>query len=150
MRTLFTLLAIILASTSFAQLQMKQSSPKVVIGTIKAGGVLHQELSYRLDGDKDTVYTLMYKNVQYRTLSDYESVSFNSDGNTLEELYKVMKSVFSSENAKNKEFKVQFTLGETDVIVSNFRQMGITTAMFYTKDGYTFIGEKQLDKLFGK
>lgn len=150
MRTLFTLVAVLITSVSFAQLQVKQTSPKQVIGNIKAGGVLHCELAYRIDGDMDTVYTIMFKDAGYSALVDYKSVSFNSDGNTLNELYNVIKSVFSEENKKNKDYKVQFTLGDTDVIVSNWRSMGITGAMFFTKGGYTVIGEKQLDKLFGK
>ena len=152
MKHLFLFLfAITLTATSFSQLQVKESpKPKTVIGNYKAGGTTHYELSYKLDEDKDTVYTLLFKNAAYRYAVDYEAITFNSDGNTLNELYKVLKSVFSPDNIKDKNYRVSFTLGETEVIVSNYRLMGITSAMFYTDRGHTFIGEKQLDKLFGK
>lgn len=148
----FIILAImlsILKLTSYSQIQVRQSSPQVEVGKVSYMGNFHSELSYNVLDD-DTTYTLMYRNSEFKTLVDVESIKFSSVGNTYNTLYDLIKSVYSPENVKNKDYKVEFRLGETEVIVSNVRMMGITTAMFFTTKGYFYITEKQLDRLFGK
>lgn len=144
--SIFTFIAV----SSFSQIQVNKIEPANVVGRIKSVGSLVAEITYRIQEDKDTLYTLLYRNSEYSTLVDYQSVKFSSEGNTLNELYKIMKSVFADENKKNKDYKVSFKLGETEVIVSNFRMMGVTNAMFFTRKGHFFISDKQLEKLFGK
>jgi hypothetical protein len=152
MRQIITLFAVLFASISFAQIQVSQVHTKAeehVVGSLKPAGYFHSELTYRIE-DKDTIYTLMYRNAKYSQIRDYKSLKFSGEDNTLNQLYDVIKSVFSDENKKNKDFKVELKLGETQVIISNFKTMGITSAMFFTSDGYFYLTEKQLDKLFGK
>ena len=139
--------ALLLVSvTGYGQIEMRPELKKIEIGSIKTP---RAEL-YGTVVDGDTTYTLMYKNAAYQTLTDFQSVSFSNDENTLGTLYDILKSVFKEENKKNKDYKVQFKLGETEVIVSNYRSMGMTAAMFFTTRGHTFFSEKQVDKLFGK
>ena len=149
-----SLLLIICVITSpmitFSQIsEAKKVEPQKVIGTIKSVGMTQHELSYRIN-EGDTLYTLMYRNADYKYITEFEFVNFSGEDNTLDKLYDILKSVFSEENKKNKEYQVKFKLGEKDVIVSNFRTMGVTSVMFFTHDGHCFWTEKQIDKLFGK
>jgi hypothetical protein len=132
-----------------AQIEIKETLPKFTVGTYKAGGVMHTELSYRIT-DKDTVYTLIYKNAKYSSLVDYKSISFNSDNNTLQTFYNLLKSFFSNEHKKDKDYKVSFKIGDTNVTASNFRTMGITGVTLFTPEGYITMNERMVDKTFGK
>ena len=118
------------------------------MGTIKVVGSIQAQLYYRIV-EEDTLYTLLFRNQEYQQLVDYSSVTFSAEDNTLKKLYDILKSVFTEENKKNKEYKVKLKLGETEVIISNFRIMGGTSVMFFTSDGYITLTEKQVDKLFG-
>jgi predicted peroxiredoxin len=132
-----------------AQIELRKPEQKKVVGQIKMMGTTEQSLSYVVI-DEDTVYYFLFRNQEYKHLIDYSSVEFSGQDNTLEKLYKILLSVFSDENIKNKEYKVNFKLGNTEVIVSSWRMMGITAAMFFTNDGYCYLTEKQIKKLFGR
>ena len=149
MKQLLIAFVLLLSFQSFAQLQVKKASPATKIGSVNSGGRFLAELSYKVE-EGDTTYTLMYRNCEYKQILSIESVKFNSEGGTVEQLYTILKSVFSDENKKNKEYKVELRLGDTDVIISNFRMMGVSSAMFSTTKGYVYLTEGQLDKLFGK
>ena len=68
-----------------------KSSPKVsTISSAKQGGQLIAELTYRIDtsgNSKDTVYSIMFRNAEYKSIIDYKSVVFNGEGSTLTDLY---------------------------------------------------------------
>ena len=143
---LFTVMLTSVAGRS--QIEIKKKEPKVIMGTIKVVGSIQAQLYYRIV-EEDTLYTLLFRNQEYQQLVDYSSVTFSAEDNTLKKLYDILKSVFTEENKKNKEYKVKLKLGETEVIISNFRIMGGTSVMFFTSDGYITLTEKQVDKLFG-
>lgn len=123
-----------------AQIEVKPSSTKFTVGKIKT-----VEL-YGLIIDKDTSYVIMYYSAKYKTITDIRSISFKDNDSTIENLYKTLSSFFTDENRDNKEYKVEFKLGETNVIVSNMKP----SIMFWTPEGYFFLTEKQLKNLFGK
>lgn len=151
-RYFLTLTWFILVLNANAQIVMADSATttKTTIGKAKRGGVTIAELYYIGGGDIDTTYVIMYSNAKYTTISDYNSILFNGGEDVLNQLYGVIKSVYAEENKKNKEYKKQFMLGKDDVIVSNYRMMGTTSAMIWTDGGYFYLTEKELDKLFGK
>jgi hypothetical protein len=128
--------------------EVKKLPEPVKIGEVKRAGSFVVNLSYRVEGS-DTTYTLMYRDQQYSSLIEIESVTFSGIDNTLDKLYRVFKSVFSDENKRNGEYKVQFRLGGEDVIVSNYIAAGKPSAFFHA-DGYFALWEKEVDKLFGK
>lgn len=146
MKISILIFSLFISSVAFCQIEVKTSPKKFTVGTIKRTGTeLFGEVI-----DNDTTYVLMYRNAEYQHIIDFRSISFTNEDNTLEQFYKLLKSVFLDENVKNKEYKVEFKLGDKDVSVSNFRMMGTSQSMFVTPRGYALFNEKEIDKLFGK
>ncbi len=132
-----------------AQIEIKKETAPVYIGKVKAGYISKAELFYKIIDD-DTVYTLMFKNEQYKTLVDYEYISFSNQDGTLQKLYELFKTVFTDENKKNKDYQVKFTLGESSALISNWRLFGNTSAYFSNSKGYCVLTENNIELLFGK
>lgn len=149
MKYIFIITLSLIHLTSTAQIEMKKPVDRKVIGTVKQSGRFVADLAYYLN-DNDTTYSIMYINKAYNYITDAESIMFSSENNTLSKLYEVLKTVFSKENEKNKDYKLQFSLGTTDVTVSNYRALGQTWAQIYTRTGFFYLSEKQLETLFGK
>ncbi len=123
--------------------------PTVTVGKIAPLGGFVAELSYQVNNG-DTAYTLSFNDASYTQINSIENVRFSGGESTINELYKAFKSVFLSENKKNKDYMVHFTLGKDVVAISNTKSMGITSAMFLIRQAYFTLTEKQVDKLFGK
>lgn len=147
MKYVFTLIILIFATTVQAQIEVKKSQEKFIVGNYKATG---SELVGLIDEYKDTTYLLVFRNARYKTIFDFQMVGFKNEGNTLEVFYTLLKSVYLDENIKNKDYNVKFKLGGIDVSVSTVRISGITSAMFFTPKGYAMFSEKEIDKIFGK
>lgn len=144
------ILICIFTNSSSAQISAITPVEKpTVVGLVKSGGYTLGELSYTLD-EGDSLYTLKYYNREYKQLVDYQYIRFSADQEVLNTLYNALKSVFLPENAKNKDYKLEFKLGETIIIVGTYRSMGITMASLFALKGWTYYTEKQVDKLFGK
>lgn len=133
---------------SYGQIEMKESPKVFVIGSVKPGARTIAELT-RTVIDSDTAYGLTFSNAKYTTLSDYKTVIFRGS-ETIDQLYNLMKTVFTDENKKNKDYKIDFKLGDNDVSIMNYRVMGITSMWFWSDGAYFYLSEKQVDKLFGK
>ena len=148
-KLIILIISLFVGTSSFSQIQLQGSGPtKVLIGKCKNGMYTQAELSYSLI-DNDTVYTLVYLNAKYTTLTDYVTLTFSEEGGTKNQLYGLFKSFFSEENKKNKEYKQSFKLGNEQVIASNYRALGVTSVMLYTIRGYCYLTESQIEKLFG-
>lgn len=115
-------------------------------------GAFIAQLSYTInpDGDKDTVYTIRFRNYRYKVISETFQVQFSGEGGSLDSLYSLMKSVFAEENKNNKDYSVSVTLGKEIIALSNYRTLGTTLVMFQTQDGYGLLKESQVEKLFVK
>jgi hypothetical protein len=144
-----TLIAVI---NSFGQVQIIEvdKNQSVTVGKLKSGFAFIADLEYKLD-DKDTVYTLSFQDNRFTQITSIKSVSFNSDGDALNSVYSIFKSVFKDENKKNKDYNVTFNLGQKTVQVINSRMMGITYVRLLVDNSYSIpLLESQVDKLFGK
>jgi hypothetical protein len=115
------------------------------IGKCKNGAYTQAEITFK-PTKEDTVFRFTYLNAKYSTLNDYQTITFNSEGNTLSSFYSVLKDMFSKQKGSEQSFK----LGDTDVIVSNKKNMGVTALLIYTPNGYVYLTEKQVDKTFGR
>ena len=145
-------IALIATVNSFGQVQIIEvdKNQSVTIGKLKSGFAFIAELEYKLD-NKDTVYTLSFQDNRYTQITSIKSVSFNSDGDALNSVYSIFKSVFKDENKKNKDYNVTFNLGQKTVQVINSRMMGITYVRLLVDNSYSIpLLESQVDKLFGK
>jgi hypothetical protein len=83
---------------------------------------------------------------------EYADISFKSDGNAKDDFYSIIKTVFSAENKRNKQYEVTFKLGKELVQVKNFRFTGITYAMlvFNGKAQTIPLLKSAVNKTFGK
>jgi hypothetical protein len=145
-----TVIAICLISLpSVAQIEVQESEKPARVGHFKNGATIGAELTYRIN-DGDTLYTLLFNDLEYKYLTEYKSISFDGTGGVVNQLYDVMKTFFSDENKKNKDYKKNLRLGDTNITLMNMKVMGVTSIMFHAKGGYFYLTEKQLNKLFGK
>lgn len=130
-----------------AQIEVSDTveSKTIIIGKVKRAGITYSELNYTVTG-KDTVYRLMYKNAEYEILSDRQFLYFNNENNTLETLYKILKSFFSDDHKKDLDYKISFKLGQDFVAAKNSR----TSVFVSTTKGYFYLSNKEIDNLFGK
>ena len=135
MRLAFILLLPVFCS---AQIEIKKTS-RFTVGEIKA---THTSLSGVVENE-DTTYMLAYENMEYKTITDIQVVSFKGAA-TLNTLYETLKAVFVSKE------DLDFKLGNTSVMVKVGKMIGVPYITFFGKSGFTYITEKQLDKLFGK
>ncbi|MEO7309224.1 MAG: hypothetical protein ABIX01_02410 [Chitinophagaceae bacterium] len=150
MKVIF-LIAISLASSLLdtAQIEERQSADWKLIGKLHFGGITKAKMEYIASGT-DTTYNLFIKDVRDMTKDNYFNISFRSSGRTFEKLYTILKSFFLPENKKDKKYTRTFNLGNTGVNVQHYRLLTGRGIMFYTRDGYTYLDEGDVDKLFGK
>jgi len=108
-----------------AKSQKLQISTTHEIGKIANGSACDAILSYSIN--KDTTYTLTYMGVDDNSKSNWasESVKFKGDTNTINSLYDAMKSVFKDENKSNKNYSLEFTLGDSQFIIKSKKSFGI-------------------------
>ena len=150
MKSIILFCSILCSTISFAQMSDVYKTEKVtVIGDVKSGPYTIGKLSYKIVDD-DTLCTLMFYNRKYSQITDYQYIQFSAADGTIDQLYNAFKSFFTPENIKNKDYKLNFDLGETPVLLANLRQMGITTVYLGVTGGNTNFTEKQVDKIFGK
>lgn len=130
----------------------QQVATQSKVGKVAPMGSFIAELTYAINPEdsKDTTYILSFRNYKYRTLTQIETIRFSSEGDSMNQLYALCKSVFSDENKKNKDYAVNVTLGKELIQVGQFRQMGTVNCMILIPAGYGVLSESQVDKLFGK
>ena len=126
-----------------------KNQPAHTVGKVVNIATFIGELDYDITAD-DTVYSLVYRNYEYSRIDDRQVITFSGKGHTVDSLYTAMSSVFLPENKKNKDYILQFTLGQTPVTVAPFRVMGSTVCSLHRGNSYALFTERQLDKLFGK
>ncbi len=150
MKTLVILLTLITFS-SVAQIEIKPKDETITVkvGKFKSSTYSQGDLQYYVDKG-DTAIVLAYCNEKYKTLADYKSITFRGGLKAIDELYRLLKSVNSDKNKDNKEFKVEFKLGKTNISASKEKVMNIKCVFISTDDGYFTILEGQLNKLFAK
>ncbi len=147
MKCLFTsIVCIVISLNIHAQIiETNSSSVPTTIGSFnKALGsqaYLSQTINLR-----DTIYTLRFKSYGDK---DFNTISFNEEGGTLNSLYKILISFFYPENKKNNSYKRTFKLGNED-ITCTISTVGNLSVVFSTNHGFFLMTEKQCGKLFGK
>jgi len=151
-KILVVAIALIASLNSFSQVQVinVDKNESVTVGKLKSGLSFVADLEYKVD-EKDTTFTLSFQDNRFTHITSIKSVSFNSDGDALNSVYSIFKSVFTEDNKKNKDYNVTFKLGQETVMVANSRMMGITYARLFVNNSYSLpLLESQVDKLFGK
>ena len=150
MKYLFPLTFLLVISvTVMAQLEERETANWKLIGQLKFGGITKSKMEY-INSGEDTTYFLFIKDVRDTPKSNYFGITFKSTNDTYGKLYTILKSFFLPENKKNKKYSRTFDLGNTGVNVQHYRLITGHGVMFYTREGYIYWSEKDIDKLFGK
>jgi len=132
----------------YSQIQIIENGKKTEVGKLKAGYITIAELTYSIE-EKDTVYSMIYRNAKYSQIDSYETLTFSGEGNTLNTLFDLMQKAILSENPK--EYEVTIKLGIEPLIIKGYKSMGVKGVQFLTSKGWLApINETQLKKLFGK
>ena len=140
---------LITSLSTIAQLEERSSAGWKLIGRLHFGGITKAKIEYLANGP-DTTYSLFIKDVRDQPKNNYFSISFKNTNRTYDKLYTILKSFFLPENKKDKKYSRTFDLGNAGVNVQHYRLITGRGIMFYTKNGYTYWSEKDIDKLFGK
>jgi hypothetical protein len=136
-------------SRVIAQLEEREAANWQIIGQLRFGGVTKAKMQY-INYGGDTTYMLFIKDVRDQPKNNYFGITFKSIGGTYSKLYTILKSFFLPENKKDKKYSRTFSLGDTGINVQHYRLITGRGIMFYTKEGYTYWSEKDIDKLFGQ
>ena len=146
MKSIIIAISLLIAGNLFAQIGTPvKEIQSTIVGKVNPMNTFIAELNYSVK-DKDTTYTLSFRDMKYEQITSIKSIQFSGEGNTVEQLYSLMKSVFLDENKKNKDYAVTVTLGSNLVSISHYRNM----VQFLVDNSNVFLTEKQIDKLFGK
>ena len=131
---------------SHSQIAVLNIEKPIKIGVIKSAGLELASLSYT-HKDKDTLYTLTYRDMNYKQIMVYKDIKFEETGGVLNSLYSICKSTFLE---KDKE--INFKLGEDYTFLIGSRLFGLKyVTIGATNKGYSMpLLETQIDKLFGK
>ena len=143
---LFIALLLIFPSVLKSQIQKVETPKYISIGKWKAGGKLVSEFYYSVDEDKDTSYHWMYSDGSYTYIDSYEWIHFSEDGNTLNELYKILKESFE----KEKGYEVSFKLGNDLVVIKTDKSFGSKFLYVSPPKGFFALTKNGFEKLFGK
>ncbi|MFO0415467.1 MAG: hypothetical protein ACK50E_07410 [Bacteroidota bacterium] len=160
MRFIFLYLLLSLTVISNGQLVSEKVETSTYIGKVKSNSSILASLEYRLDDNKDTIYTLKYRNFKLSNLLEYETFTFKNDGNTINQFYDILKSFFTEENKKNKEYQVAVKFRDKSLYLFNWRNLGVTNVGISLSrynivdnsidSGYCYLTEKQINKLFSR
>lgn len=143
MKRLLLFTAILFSLNSLAQLEIKKS-----VNYIKIGGVTGVKLERGVLEEGDTLYLMLYRDWQYKSIIEYKSLAFIGEG-TCNNFYNILKDFFKEENIKNKDYNVSIELDGKDI---HIRYMpGLMRAIRIREGSSWFqLTERQLDKVFAK
>ena len=138
---------------TYSQIQKKEVPKETIIGIVKNAGSIKIKLSYYIDENnpKDTTYSIVYNDANFTTIDVFETVIFSETGNTLNDLYALLKESLDAENGK----ETSFELGKTSVLVVTKISMGVRNILVsFSKNsngsGFLYLTKKEVDKLFNK
>ena len=126
-----------------------QESAAVLIGQCMQGTAVHARLAYEVN-DNDTSYVLSLHNLQNDTTNSYHSLMFSGNATTVNQFYSILKLMIAKRNKKHKDYSTTIALGNKLVVIATTRILGETSAVVYLPEGYNYLTERQVDKVFGK
>lgn len=132
-----------------AQIEQLEKKDWTVVGELKSLGVTKARMQYLSYGN-DTTYMLFMKDMKNPKVVNYFSVSFRNVNSTYSSLYDLMKTFFTDENKRNKKYEQTFRLGTTYVHIQHKPLITAHGIMLSTKEGFIYLSERDIEKLFGK
>lgn len=118
------------------------------IGEVKYMGEFLAEISYTVNTNNDTSYSLLFDNVKYTHIKDLVRVDFENSPGILDTLYNLLNNGFDLDNGKQSNFY----LGKDFISITSDKAMGIKfiKILALDKKGHFYLRKKQLNDLFGK
>jgi len=136
------------ALTSQGQVTKTETGKTFKIGTVKSVGLFVAELTYTIK-HSDTLYTLVYNNFDYSSVTDLQKFSFNNSNSAVDSLY----SYFIEAYDKEKGNKTSLNVGTSVVTILTIRDGGVKVIKVYVLPSgghFRLESKKQIKKLFGK
>ena len=149
MKKIILLLALTLSTVSFAQLKKVETVKAEEIGKVGPFGAPMQIECTKVGN----VYTISYRDIEFKTIDEYRSFEFEDVDNTFEDLYAAIKDGLE----KLPEESVTLELPNYILSLEFKKALGVPLVRFYTSPkGSSRVSasnqftRKQIDKLFGK
>lgn len=151
MNRMIVMVAILFISVNrlVAQIEQLEKRDWTVVGELKSLGVTKARMQFLPHGS-DTTYMLFMKDMKNPKVVNYFSVSFRNINNTYGQLFDLMKTFFTEENRRNKKYEQTFRLGTTYVHIQHKPLITSHGIMLTTKEGFIYLSERDIEKLFGK
>ena len=146
MKSSLIFISLFLSVPCIAQFQKVELPKWISIGRYKQGLVTECEMFYSVDDKNDTTYHWQYQNYEYSTISALEVIHFVNEGNTLNELYKILIESFS----KDVDHETSFRLGKDIIIVIVKKTFGTKYLFISPPKGYFTMTKTGVNKLFNK
>lgn len=142
-------LTILCFRSSFAQIVKTELPQEIEIGKVKSGSSIKAVLTYTIENNNDTLYSLLYNDMTYTKIDAFETVRFYEKGNTLNTFYNILFEALNEDKGKETSFRI----GETTVIVVTNKMFGtkyldISFSKNFTGSGFTNLNKKEIKKLF--
>ena len=151
MKKVALFLMLLMTTASFAQLKKVQSTPSEQIGKAQQfGAPLEAEIT-----KSGNTYTVKYKDMKFKTLTEYREFSFEDVDKTFNDLYSAIEDGFKTMPAEpvmlelpNHYVWLKFGkfLGSPVLTISSSDDKTKNAQIYFSNE----IAKKQVEKLFGK
>jgi hypothetical protein len=145
-KTIVLFTALVMSVSSFAQIKVIENT-STEIGYMKYPGMPKNAIITMYG---DSTYSFMYKDIQYRQITDFKSFQFTGS-KSLDLFYEILMNRFNA--PKNSETELQ--IGNAHITVQTKKMFGAPYLYLYIKAdgepmGVFSIEPKHMDKMFGK
>ena len=145
-KVILSLMAVAMTASAFGQIKVVQDQ-STEIGYMKYPGMPKNAI---ITMYQDSSYSFMYKDIQYRQITDFKSFQFVGS-ETLDGLYDVLMNQFSQ--PKNTELSIE--VGNAHITIQTKKMMGMPYLYLYIHAegqpmGVFSIEPKHMDLMFGK
>lgn len=139
------------ASMSFAQLKKVETTSSEPIGKAQQFGAPLEAECTKIGN----VYTIRYRDMQFKTINEYRTFSFEDADNTFNDLYAAIEEGFKTMPAEpvmlelpNHYVWLKFSkfLGSPVLTISSSDNKSKESPIYFSNE----IAKKQIEKLFGK
>jgi hypothetical protein len=127
-----------------AQIEEVKKEKSNTVGIVGTQENFCASLKFLPKEDLRNFYFITYKNQYFKTLSDYQTLSFYATESDLNNLYSIVEDlVVNGENKASKDLKI----GKTDLILMKSKE---NVYFFIDKYNYFTLSLTQLKQLFNK
>ncbi len=144
------IISILFSLSGTAQLSTSGGIKKSTIGKISVLGDMVAELSFTVDKNNDTIFLLSYKDQGYEILTQYNVVAFRNTNDAINNLYSLLTSFIKDEGKHSDGYYESAMLGDNRLSIKSRKYMGKVTITIFTDEGYFYLSEKGVKKLFDK